>query len=291
MGNADDVSDARAIWARLGPWYDAAVGEGNEFQVQLIMPFTTRLLGPRAGQRVLDVACGNGNYARRLAGEHGCRVTAFDVAPGLVDAARRRSATPPPSLPATFPPSSPPSSPVPSPVPTPSLPVTYHVADATDERAVLALAPPGTFDSAVCSMALMDLPTLDPLLRALSVLLKPGAPFVFSVPHPCFNSPHTRLTAELATTDDGRPRQTYSVTVSRYITPTASLSAGLTNQPEPHPIYHRPLSVLLSTFASHGFVLDGLEEPTFAGSPSGRNAFSWQARPEIPPALVARVRR
>jgi 2-polyprenyl-3-methyl-5-hydroxy-6-metoxy-1,4-benzoquinol methylase len=263
--NPDDLRDRpSAIWTRIAPWWDAAIGEGNEFQLQLIMPATDRLLAVRPGQRVLDVACGNGNYARRLA-RAGADVTAFDVAAPFVDAARRRT-TPADGR------------------------VAYHLADATDEASVLAVGGSHTFDSAVCSMALMDLPTLDPLLRALKTLLKPAAPFVFSLPHPCFNSAHARMTAELIN-EDGRLEQIYGVTITRYIQPAADLSSGILNQPEPHYLYHRPLSLLISTFAAHGFTLDALEEPTFpAGGASGKNAFSWKSRPEIPPALVARVR-
>jgi 2-polyprenyl-3-methyl-5-hydroxy-6-metoxy-1,4-benzoquinol methylase len=266
MSSSAADNDPRAIWTRLAPWWDAALGEGNDFQLQLIMPATDRLLAPRPGDRVLDVACGNGNYARRLA-RAGARVTAFDIAPGFVDAARRRT-TPADGD------------------------VTYHTADATDEASMLSLAAPHTFDAAVCSMALMDLPTLDPLLHALGTLLKPAGRFVFSIPHPCFNTAHTRMTADLQADPAGRLQQTYGVTVTRYITPTTDLSAGLLNQPEPHYLYHRPLSFLLSTFTTHGFTLDALDEPTFPtkGSPAGKNAFSWKSRPELPPALLARVR-
>jgi SAM-dependent methyltransferase len=267
MSSSSD-NDPRAIWTRIAPWWDSALGDGNEFQLQLIMPATDRLLSPRPGQRILDVACGNGNYARRLAAA-GAHVTAFDVAPAFLDAARKRS--------------SPPTSPSPHP------PISYLLADATDEPSVLAVGGAGTFDAAVCSMALMDLPTLDPLLRALKTLLKPAAPFVFSLPHPCFNSAHSRMTAELIN-ESGRLEQLYGVTITRYITPTADLSSGILNQPEPHYLYHRPLSLLVSTFAAHGFLLDALEEPTFpAGGSTGKNAFSWKSRPAIPPAIVARV--
>lgn len=42
---------------------------------------------------------------------------------------------------------------------------------------------------------------------------------------------------------------------------------------------------------SAGLVLDGLEEPAFPpGAEPGRR-FGWQAYPEIPPVLAARLRR
>src|SRR3712207_7374076 len=44
--------------------------------------------------------------------------------------------------------------------------VEYLVADATYEERMLALGE-ARFDAAVCNMALMDMPTIDPLMRAL----------------------------------------------------------------------------------------------------------------------------
>jgi SAM-dependent methyltransferase len=259
------ATDPASVWKRIAGWWDGAVGEGNEFQIQLIMPATDRLLGVRAGERVLDVGCGNGNYSRRM-GRAGAEVVGVDVAEGFVEAARRRTGVGDGK-------------------------VEYRVVDATDEGALVALGGAGAFDAAVCSMALMDLPVLDPLLSALAVLLKSTGRFVFSIPHPCFNSAYSRMTAELVN-EGGRMEQVYGVSVLRYITPGVGLSAGMLNQPEPHYLFHRPLSELVGTFGRHGFVMDGVEEPVFAaGGAGGKNAFSWKARPEIPPALVGRLVR
>lgn len=51
---------------------------------------TERLLGwadVRAGDRVLDIGCGVGTTAVRLAGEHGARVVAADISPLMLDRA------------------------------------------------------------------------------------------------------------------------------------------------------------------------------------------------------------
>src|SRR5204863_4812420 len=72
--------------------------------------------------------------------------------------------------------------------------IDYRLCDGTDENALLSLGE-SSFDSAVCSMAMMDMPTIDPLLRAIRRLLKPAGRFVFSLSHPCFNSNRSRMTA------------------------------------------------------------------------------------------------
>src|SRR5262245_66576972 len=104
-------------------------------------------------------------------------------------------------------------------------------------------------------MALMDMPTIDPLLRALTRLLKPGGRFIFAVMHPCFNN-GAPLTLEMDDRD-GRVRENYSVKVSAYLDIPPALGAGMIGEPTPHYYFHRPLSALLGAGFAAGFVLDG----------------------------------
>ena len=53
------------IWDQNALFWDATVGEGNRWQRLLIGPATERLLEVKPGEKVLDVACGNGLFARR----------------------------------------------------------------------------------------------------------------------------------------------------------------------------------------------------------------------------------
>jgi SAM-dependent methyltransferase len=77
----------QAIWERNARWWDERVGEGDDFHRRLVRPATERLLEARPGQYVLDLACGNGGFARRLA-ELGCRVLACDFSPTFLERAR-----------------------------------------------------------------------------------------------------------------------------------------------------------------------------------------------------------
>ena len=71
---------------------------------------------------------------------------------------------------------------------------------------------------------------------------------------------------------------------------TTDLASGILNQPEPHYSYHRPIHVLVREAASAGFVVDAMEEPTFPPGVGAKSAFAWAKRPEVPPALVVRMR-
>lgn len=255
--------DPREIWDRIAPHWDEQVGEGNVFQTDLVMPATDRLLKPRAGQRVLDACCGNGNYARRL-GRLGCRVVAFDGSPTLIDRAKGRTREADGD-------------------------VTFYVADACDESAIIALAEPASFDAVACSFALMDLPTIDPLLQAAATLLVPAGRFIWSIGHPAF---HTNEATPIArqSQGEGAAVQTFGVEVTRYAADWPHRSRGILGQPESHWIYHRSLSTLLESCFRAGFVVDGMAEPTFAPDARARSPFSWARRPDLPPAIVVSLR-
>jgi SAM-dependent methyltransferase len=257
---SDDVLN---IWNKIAEHWDEQVGEGNDFQKQLVMPATTRLLEPKPGQRVLDACCGNGNYSRRL-GRMGSKVLAFDGAARFIELARART------------------------VEADGV-IRYEVADACDQAAVLALAKPMSFDAAVCSFAVMDLPTIAPLFRAVRSLVKPGGRFVFSLGHPAF---HTNESKMIARQDhgEGEPTQSFGVEVMRYANDWPHKSRGLLNQPEAHWIYHRSLSTVLRECFEAGFVVDGMEEPTFEPDTRARSPFAWARRTDIPPAIVIRLR-
>jgi 2-polyprenyl-3-methyl-5-hydroxy-6-metoxy-1,4-benzoquinol methylase len=256
--------ETRQAWNRNAAFWDERMGEGNDFVEVLTWPATERMLALRPGERVLDVACGNGLTSRRLAAL-GAEVVAFDFAEELIAHARRRTVEH-------------------------ASCITYHVLDATDEAALLALGE-RAFDAALCSMALFDMAQIEPLMRALARLLKPGGRFVFSVIHPCFNSPHIVQVAEQEDRG-GEIATTYAVKVYNYITPTVAHAAGIRGQPQPQWVFHRPLQVLFGAGFAAGFVLDGLEERAFPPDhPPGKNPLSWGPNlSEIPPVLVARMR-
>ena len=256
--------ETQQIWDANARFWDARFGEGNDFQRLLIGPATERLLALRPGELVLDAACGNGAFSRRMA-ELGARVVAFDFSAQFLERARARTSERP-DLAGR---------------------IEYHLIDATDEAQLLALGP-RRFDAAVCTMALMDMAEIDPLLSAASQLLKPGGRFVFSQTHPCFSTTTMRKSVE-EEDRGGELVTTYAIKLSRYITPTAARGLGMIGQPVPQLYFDRPLSLILGACFAAGFLLDGLEEPVFPEGAEAKRPFSWENFREIPPVLVARL--
>lgn len=257
--------EVRASWDANAEFWDSTMGEGNAFHRKLVAPAVERLLHLAPGERVLEFACGNGQFSRRMA-ELGATVDASDIAPKMIEAARRRTAERPELAER----------------------IRFRVLDATDEAALSQLEP-GAFDAAVCNMAMMDMAEIGPMLRAVRRSLKPAGRFVFAILHPCFNHSGMRLSME-ETYKDGAMVVERAVKVVTYKTTGAAQGIAMVGQPRPQWYFERSLAELFGACFAAGLVLDGLEEPTFSADDAAERLFGWQNYTEIPPVLVARLR-
>jgi 2-polyprenyl-3-methyl-5-hydroxy-6-metoxy-1,4-benzoquinol methylase len=251
-----------AIWNANATWWDDRIGDGNEFQTRLIEPASERLLNISAGDLILDIACGAGRFARRMAALGGL-VVAIDQSMEFIERARTR--TPNDSG------------------------IEFHIADAADTTAMLAFGI-RRFDKAVCTMALMDMPQIQPILQALKQLLKPAGAFVFSMTHPCFHTPAIQRFAEMYEEESGRHIMRSGVKVCSYLTPFVKKTEGILGQPKPQLYFHRPLHILLQSCFDAGFVVDGLEEPALPQPEKRKPGVRWSDMTEVPPILVVRAR-
>lgn len=301
-----------AGWDHVAGWYDKLIEEGRSDHFEkVIVPGTLRLLEPAQGQRILDLACGQGSFCRTLA-RLGVQVTGVDAAPKLIEAARRASQELRPA------------------------PV-FEIGDA---RQIGAMAlQDASFDSATCLMALMNIEPLAPLFSGLAKKLRGGGRFVSVLLHPAFRSPgqtswgwesgetSTRRTSQghaephrekpaprksagferLARTgrqarDDG-PRA--NSTDRQYRRVDGYLSAGhreIVMNPGAASggadrvvtlTHHRPIQTYIRLLREAGFLIDALEEWPSAreSEPGPRAAEENRARREIPMFLAIRAVR
>jgi ubiquinone/menaquinone biosynthesis C-methylase UbiE len=249
------------IWDRLAEWWDATIGDGNVTQ-DLVEPIIERLLEPVPGLRILDVACGAGRMARRLA-DRGAVITAVDASERFLERARQRSAGYEDRI-------------------------TFSRVDATDVDSLVSLGE-RRFDAAVATFALMDMAEITPLATALARLLRPDGSFVLTITHPVFNSGDFRPAVE--SYEEGTEiKLRYAVSVADYLEPRVLPGLGISGQPEQALYFHRPLGGLLSVFFEQGFVLDALEEPAYPevspmAGPVSQTRFRY-----TPWNLIARLR-
>lgn len=256
--------EGRELWNRKAAFWDTLHGkEGNRFHLRLVSPAVERLLALRPGERVLDVACGSGVMARRLAALGG-HVTAVDFSSALIEKARHRGQSS-------------------------GKPIHYAVADATDEEALAALGE-GQYDAVVCTMALMDMPVIAPLYRAVRRLLRAEGRFIFATAHPAFNSSNPVFVAEIADRN-GQLLESYAVKIDTYLKARPAKGVGARGEPAPHTYYHRPLHELLGLAFAAGLVLDALEEPSYSPEDADpARPLAWYSLWQIPPVLAGRFR-
>jgi ubiquinone/menaquinone biosynthesis C-methylase UbiE len=256
--------EGRDLWNQKAEFWDNLHGEeGNSFHRKLIGPAVEKLLALQPGERVVDIACGSGVMARRLAALGG-RVTAVDFSAALIERARMRGQSS-------------------------GTPIDFGVADATDEEALVALGE-GQFDAAVCTMALMDMPEITPLYRAVRRLLRKDGRFVVVTAHPTFNSNNPIFNIE-KTDQNGALVTTYALKFVGYLDIPPTKATGAPNEPTPHYYYHRPIHQLLGEAFAAGLCLDGLEEPSFSQEDANpARPLLWENFRQFPPVMAARLR-
>jgi SAM-dependent methyltransferase len=250
--------EVRSAWDELAAFWDERMEAGATWQRHLIQPSVERLLRLEPGEPVLEIACGNGEFARRMT-ELGGQVLAVDFSEAMIERARAHRGD-----------------------------VDYRCVDAMDEEALLALGEPASFDAVVSNMAIMDMESIEPMVAASSRLLRPAGRFVFSTLHPVFNSGAARPTVELDL--EGRVTEIYSIKVSSYSRSSVGKGVALPDQPVEQWYFHRPLWMILEPFFDHGFALNGLEEPLVEPEQAKPRTPGY-VYTQLPGVLVARMRR
>lgn len=237
--------ECHQIWEELGAWWDASVEDGDYFHRAFLYPTIEKWLNIQGTETIFDAGCGNGALSRRMA-KAGAVVFGGDFSSTLLAGARKRS---------------------------PEIP--FEQIDLSDVLQLEKLAKHGPFDFVISSMVLHDMPTIAPFFSALRSLLKPGGSFIFTIPHPCFNSPTVLFEP------DG------CITIKNYHTPYPAKLKSKPGQPIEQFVFHRPVKEYFNLLLTQGMVLSGFEEPCVNPDNLPEGSI-WRLRPDIPPALLSK---
>lgn len=252
----DIQRQTKSIWNTLATWWDKEYQEGDLYHRTFLFPTMTKWVDAKKGMRILDVGCGNGGLARLFA-KAGADVVGVDFSEIFIEKAKERSK---------------------------DFNIDYRVIDATNEEQLNSLIDSEKFNCIVSSMVLHDMPTIEPLINALSKLLKNNGVFIFSVPHPCFNSG----LVEIAQLKENM-NQKKLLLPNRYIHSETFEMLSKPGQPVKQICFHRPLSELFNTLFSAGFVMTGFVEP-IAKKGDLPEDYLWEKLSEIPPAIICKFR-
>jgi ubiquinone/menaquinone biosynthesis C-methylase UbiE len=211
-----------ASYNDIAGWYDTYLRE-NPFYAEIVLPNVVALAGNVQGQRMCDLACGQGWIARELA-RRGAHVTGIDLAENMLEIARRHEKHAP-------------------------LGIEYVQGDA---QSALELTD-GSFDGCICVMALMNLDDLPQVFQTVHRILKPGGWFVFAITHPCFQTPG----AHWITMPEGRAARVVTGYFHERIW-TSGSGGGVRSRVGEH---HRMLSTYLNALVAVGFVFERMVEP------------------------------
>ncbi len=264
-----DLSEAKNAeqgWDHVAGWYDNLIQDrGSDHHQRVILPGIMRLLDLQPGEKVLDVACGQGVVSEHIV--HQADVSAVlgvDVSERLIEAANARA----------------------------TQRTSYTVHDAVDLDALET--PDAPFDAAVCVMALMNIDDLDAVMRGVSSKLRPGGRFVCVISHPAFRVMGASAWGWAHDERTAKPEQFRRI--DRYMSPSSShivMNPGEVAQGKPAVTtvtHNRPMSAYINAAGKAGLMLSQCDEwvSDRESEPGPRASAENRARREIPLFMAMR---
>lgn len=239
-------------WERVASWYDEHLeGEDDTYQAKVILPNLARVLSLTGEERVLDLGCGQGFFARQFA-KDAKTLAGADLSPSLVAYAREREKG-----------------------------IAYHVADAS----ALSFAKDGSFDVVYCVLALQNMEKLAAVIAEVSRVLAPSGRFIFVLNHPAFRIPkRSRWGFDEAEKVQFRRTDAYLSSSKERIDMAPGSAQGAYTVS-----FHRSLQDYMKALRGAGFCIAQLEEwiSHKKSQPGPRQKAEDRARKEFPLFLCA----
>lgn len=214
---------ANSSWGEVASWYDSLLEGVDTYQTQVILPNLMRVLGLRPGEKVIDIACGQGFFTRACA-QAGAVPVGADISRELIALARAQS---PKDL-------------------------SFHVAPAHQ----LGFAKDGAYDTALIILALQNIEHIDAVCAEANRVLSSNGRMVLVLNHPAF-----RVLKHSSWGYDAHAQVQYR-RVERYLSAKkvfVDMHPGKKDGPQTVS-YHRSLQDISKALHKSGFAISRLEE-------------------------------
>lgn len=241
-------------WGEVADWYGEYLLQEGSYQAEVILPNLLRMLAVKKSDAVLDLACGEGFFAREFA-KTGAKVIGADLSPELIAKAKKAGG-----------------------------PILYKVAPASK----LAFAHDKEFTAAACVLALQNIEDIKAVFKEVRRTLAPGGRFVMVLNHPAF-----RVLKRSSWGFDEKANVQYR-RVDGYLSAAkilVDMHPGKKSAPKTVS-YHRSLQDFTKALAASGFAITRLEEWTShkVSGKGPRQSAEDTARKEIPLFMALEVR-
>ena len=230
-------------WQDVAGWYNNLVGAGgSEYHQKVLLPGVERMLKEKNQQladlKILDLACGQGVLARRLA-TAGASVTGIDMAKDLLKAAKEyvREGQKRP---------------------------VYIEGDATNLIDETGKPRHGleaeSFDAVTLVLSIQNMDHLTGVWQGVNTLLKPNGVLILVMMHPCFRVPQ-RSDWQWQQRDFRQTRIMWRYLGSEDIRIAAHPGKEAIGEESPATIhFHRPLQAYINTLGNAGLLIEHCEE-------------------------------
>ncbi len=219
-------------WGGVASWYDTHLEKtGDTYHEMVVYPNLMRILGDIKSKRVLDLACGQGQFSR-LMRDQGAYVTGIDLGKELIAIAEANNE----SIKETG-----------------THKAVYFTGSADD----LYMLKDASFDTVVCVLALQNIENLQKTIEEAKRVLVSGGSFIFVLNHPVFRNPrHTHWGYDESQNVQYRRIDEYMSEshVKIDMTPGSKTKKKFTVS------FHRPLQVYVKALAKQGLLVSRLEE-------------------------------
>lgn len=217
------LGSSKTSWGKEASWYSEHLEQGDTYHTKVILPNLERIVASKTGISILEIGCGEGFFARAFA-KTGATVIASDIGKELIALARGKGGGP-----------------------------EYHVSPGED----LSWVRLRSQDIVVAVLTLQNMEKIEPVMKEVANVLRPGGRFVIVLNHPAFRIPKA--------TEWGFDEETNTQyrRVNGYLTPRKEkmdMHPGKKGTNSFTYSFHRSLQDYIKVLRGAGFVITRLEE-------------------------------